>query len=288
MAEEKTKEKEDSSEKKSGLRPAQVIAAGLAAVTAAFLGSSLGVYGTVLGAGLISVVTTVGSELYLRSLETTKGATKKAKALASAITEARGWQTRVKPSASVADQPTVPTARLPMPGLGAGDAEAATVYLPKPGEEPEGENGKRQWWKRRWPLILATSAVGFVIAMALVTGIEGITGKSLSGGQGVTVGRLVSGSGNTGGTEDGNQNQTPPSDEQAPSETEEPTETAPTTEEQEPTSEEQEPTETSEPTTSAPTEEAPPTQEQGAGGEAGAGAGSDSGAGAQVTPDAVP
>jgi hypothetical protein len=61
----------------SPIKPIQVAAAALAAITAAFLGSSLGVYGTVLGAGLISVATTVGSEIYLRSLRRTKEAARR-------------------------------------------------------------------------------------------------------------------------------------------------------------------------------------------------------------------
>ncbi len=46
----------------------QVAAGALAAITAAVLGSTLGIAGTVLGAGIASVVTTVGASLYLRSI----------------------------------------------------------------------------------------------------------------------------------------------------------------------------------------------------------------------------
>ncbi|GAB2651533.1 hypothetical protein GCM10027271_06610 [Saccharopolyspora gloriosae] len=58
--------------KKIELSGAQVTGGALASVTAAFLGSYLGVAGTVFGAGLTSVVITVGGALYQRSLETTK------------------------------------------------------------------------------------------------------------------------------------------------------------------------------------------------------------------------
>lgn len=64
MAEEKTE--------KPGTKIVQVLAAALAAVTAALLGSTLGVAGTVAGAALASVVTTVGGEIYLRSLHRTR------------------------------------------------------------------------------------------------------------------------------------------------------------------------------------------------------------------------
>src|SRR5699024_11661064 len=52
--------------------PIQIAATALAGITAAFVGSMLGVYGTVLGAGLASGITTVGASLYERSLERTK------------------------------------------------------------------------------------------------------------------------------------------------------------------------------------------------------------------------
>jgi len=90
-------EKEASSEKKAGLSPAQVMASALAAVTAAFLGSTLGVAGTVIGAGVASVVTTVGSELYLRSLRRTRMAAKKTAELL-AVAETRQRTKVVPPS----------------------------------------------------------------------------------------------------------------------------------------------------------------------------------------------
>src|SRR5690606_19488862 len=74
---------------KSGLRPAQIVAGGVAATTAAFLCSFLGVYGTVIGAGAISVLSTVGSELYLRSARKSKEAAKKAKEIGRASCRGR-------------------------------------------------------------------------------------------------------------------------------------------------------------------------------------------------------
>src|ERR1700716_3764231 len=84
-----SKENKDTSAEqaeKSGIRMAQVAAAALAAVTAALLGSTLGVAGTVLGAGVASVVTTVGAELYLRSMRRTRAAAQRARELARALT----------------------------------------------------------------------------------------------------------------------------------------------------------------------------------------------------------
>ena len=54
-------EEEDSDKrKKVDVKPSQVVGGALASVTAAFLGSQLGVAGTIVGAGLTSVVITVG------------------------------------------------------------------------------------------------------------------------------------------------------------------------------------------------------------------------------------
>ncbi|MFI6168460.1 hypothetical protein ACIBCN_16885 [Nocardia sp. NPDC051052] len=82
-----SEEQKGTSEEKGGIKPSQVTAAALAAVTAAFLGSTLGVAGTVVGAGIASVVSTVGGELYLRSLSKTKEAAQRTKEAALALTD---------------------------------------------------------------------------------------------------------------------------------------------------------------------------------------------------------
>jgi hypothetical protein len=70
--EKKQHESKDEQSKKIEISPTQVAGGALASVTAAFLGSHLGVAGTFWGAGLTSVVMTVGGALYQRSLERTK------------------------------------------------------------------------------------------------------------------------------------------------------------------------------------------------------------------------
>lgn len=66
------KKSDETKPPKLEVSPAQVAGGALASVTAAFLGSQLGVAGTFLGAGLTSVVITVGGAFYQRSLEATK------------------------------------------------------------------------------------------------------------------------------------------------------------------------------------------------------------------------
>ncbi len=54
------------------IKPAQVIAGALGAVTAAVLGTRLNLAGTVVGAALASVVSSVGAVVYQHSIERTK------------------------------------------------------------------------------------------------------------------------------------------------------------------------------------------------------------------------
>ncbi|WP_157183325.1 hypothetical protein [Sciscionella marina] len=69
----------DSEEGKGlGVRPVQVLAYALAAVASAVLGSFFGFSGTVIGAGVASVISTVGAALFQRGAEKTTEAAKKA------------------------------------------------------------------------------------------------------------------------------------------------------------------------------------------------------------------
>lgn len=169
---------------KSGLSPAQVAAAALAAVTAAFLCSTLGVYGTVVGAGLLSVVTTVGSELFLRSLRRTKDMARIAAGRRKAVLE--DLDRTVYLPAVTQQRWEEHTA-----------AMERTRVLTSTGQA-EDSRARRQWWRRRGPVLAATSALAFVIGMLVVTGYEGVTGKALSGDGSTTVSNIVRGDGWTG------------------------------------------------------------------------------------------
>ena len=186
----------EETEKKSGIRPIQVAAAALAAVTAALLGSTLGVAGTVLGAGLASVITTVGGELYLRSLDRTKAAALKARTLTT--------RPQVAPASSTVESSGVAAeAEDPAEAGAAAEADApsaagATAELPvasADGETPEGEQQVSRLRKLRWPLVIGTSVVGFVLAILVITGFEFATGSSISGDGRSTIGHIVSGGG---------------------------------------------------------------------------------------------
>jgi len=207
-------------EERNGLRPAQVVAGALAAITAAFVGAQLGVYGTVIGAGLLSLGTTVGSELYLRSLERTKQAAKRTKEAALAKVALRAYArgsdaTRVMPGQDATR--TMPaqqgpggtqklpaqngtrlmhadpeaTQWLPAPNNADGpvDPDAPTVFIPRPrGEEvAPAEDQDKPRRRIRWGVVLGGTVAAFLLGMAVITGIELLTGNAISGEKGRTI-----------------------------------------------------------------------------------------------------
>lgn len=220
-----TSEKDIEKTEKQG-RIVQVLAAALAAVTAALLGSTIGVAGTVLGAGLASVITTLGGELYLRSLQRTRDAAVKAREVL-----------------------TVPGRRRVLD-----PAEQETVRLTPPDGEEEGEKPERKF-KPRWAVIAGVSVAAFAVAILAIAGFEGATGKTFGGGEGTTIGKIIGG----GQAQEQREKQdTPPA---TPSETpDDQPETTPTTTPTTPPPTTTPPTTTpTAPTTTPSTTQAPPT-----------------------------
>ncbi|MEV7037286.1 hypothetical protein [Amycolatopsis sp. NPDC051061] len=219
----------EAKEEKSGLRIAQVMAAALAAVTAALLGSTLGVAGTVVGAGVASVITTVGGEVYLRSLQRTREAALKARQLATSGIRRRGTGSEV----ALAEQPT--------------------VQLPRPESPPEEEPSRLR--KLRWPLIIGTSVAAFAVAILAIVGFESATGTQIGGGTGSSIGKIFGNGGNTDPTPSTtpttSTNDTQDSPTNTPSTTTE-TSTPPTTSSESPTTTPTPSTTAQQPTTSAP------------------------------------
>ena len=149
-----------------------MLAGALAAVTAALLGSTMGVAGTVVGAGLASVVSTVGGALYLRSIERTR--------------RERAHRPR---------QGRRPLRRRDRPGrrrgprgtddTGEPDAEVEADTRAA-GDRPGGSGagcGGRCW--------SPAACAAFALGMLAMTGVEWMRGEPLSGGTGTTFGSIV-------------------------------------------------------------------------------------------------
>ncbi|WP_225631532.1 hypothetical protein [Streptomyces solaniscabiei] len=147
--------------KRIDLSVPQVAGSALAAVVAAKLASSFGVYGTILGAGLISVIATCGGSVFQHFFRRT----------AEQLRAKRAAEARVA----------------------AGAARSGGRTAPAPGEFTEGTvyRARVTSWKR--PLVAA--ALVFGVTMGGITAYEVVSGHNLSGGQSTTVGSAFSGHG---------------------------------------------------------------------------------------------
>ncbi|MFD3732829.1 hypothetical protein [Streptomyces sp. NPDC058632] len=147
----------------------QVAGSAVAAVLGAQLASSFGVYGTIIGAGVMSIVATCGGTIFQHFFTRT------------------GEQFRVAPAA---------------PGQPAGERPART-----PGEFTEGTvyRGRAGGVRRGWKRTVVATALVFGVTMAGITTYELVSGQSLSGAPDTTVGDAftgehTSGSGGSGGS----------------------------------------------------------------------------------------
>ncbi|WP_326804479.1 hypothetical protein OIE49_26745 [Streptomyces sp. NBC_01788] len=163
------------------LSVAQVAGSALAAVVAAKLASYFGVYGTILGAGVVSVLATCGGSVlqhfFRRTGEQLRG-----------VGAAPGAFPAAFPAASPGTRPTASPAGSPVPVT----AAAPAGRIPPPvGEFGEGTvyRARIKSWKR--PVVAA--ALVFGVTMAGITSYELVSGDSFSGGRGTTVGYAVTG-----------------------------------------------------------------------------------------------
>ncbi|GAA2733023.1 hypothetical protein [Streptomyces nogalater] len=157
------RETPDTGRKRIDLNVHQVAGSALAAVVAAKLASYFGVYGTILGAGVVSVLATCGGSVFQHFFKRT------------------GEQLREK--TVVAVRPRERTASAPTPG----EFTEGTVY-----------RARIKSWRR--PLVAA--ALVFGVTMAGITAYELISGNSFSGGKGTTVSDAVTGRNSSGARSD--------------------------------------------------------------------------------------
>ena len=165
------------------VRISQVLAGALAAVTAALIGSTMGVAGTVVGAGLASVISTVGGAVYLRSIQRTRDSVRTVRA--KVVGRSGGATVLV----STDDEEPAPE-----PG---DEVDASASDEPVAEDRPPAE--KR---RLRWPVLVVTSVAAFALGMVAVTGVEWLRGESLSGGSGTTFGSVVAPHGSSNDTDD--------------------------------------------------------------------------------------
>jgi hypothetical protein len=170
-------EPENSPEGKAGKEPAklsfslpQLVGSAAAAMTVAYVGSSLGTAGTIFGAALASVVGAVAGTVYTAGLDRT------GRRLGSVME--RGW-TRIRRADPELDEEV---------GLD-GEAAPAAAGSPSGGVEPPHDKGRT--WRRVSLRVLTAAAAIFAVSFVAITGWELATGQALDGGKGTTVGQVV-------------------------------------------------------------------------------------------------
>lgn len=156
--------------KRIDLNVPQAAAGAVAAVVAAKLASYFGVYGTILGAGVVSVLVTCGTSVIQHFFRRTGEQLREARSQATggAGDEARAGTGAAEPESAAAGPPAP------------GDFSPATVYRST---------------TRRWKRPVLAAALVFVVTMGGITTYELAAGNSLSGFGGTTVGRVFSGDG---------------------------------------------------------------------------------------------
>jgi len=222
---------EQSDKKRVNLNPTQVVAGGLASVTAAVAASKLGVGGTLVGAGVGSVVATVGGAVYEHYLDRTRhqvrsvvlrrpgenGRPVDEHAAGVAVPVAVDPTQELTPS-SLPPSLSVPAESVPAESVPAESvpavpaesvaaesaesvaAESAPEWVPADTRGAPGDSQPTWAWLRSRRLALGVSALaGFGIALGALTGFEAATGKSVSATvngtdeTGTSVGRVFGG-----------------------------------------------------------------------------------------------
>ncbi|GAA3708309.1 hypothetical protein [Streptomyces tremellae] len=169
---------EEGAERRAGrldLSVPQVAGSAVAAVAAAVLASQLDVYGTIIGAGVVSVIATCGGSIFHYLFRRT------GERIKDVAEQARPRGRQVPAQATSADGHHALPDTLDV--LGADYGEATT------------HGTRRRGWKR--PVLGAV--VVFLLAMVCITGYELAAGHDLSGNARTTIGSVVSGGGGSGG-----------------------------------------------------------------------------------------
>ena len=203
----KIEDKDTDKDQPKGLQlsATQVAAGALASVSSAVVASFFGLAGTLIGAALASVISTVSAALYSSSLRKTN------EKLRTARSQLTGRQSPVVETTAAAAAPATPATKVLPAHL---DPRRAPARRPRP----------------RWTRVAVYAAAVFAIAMGIITGIELIGQKPVSalvGGTQTTQETTLSAITNASSSSDVQQDEEEPS---SPSTTAPATETsAPTT-----------------------------------------------------------
>ncbi|MCW2803762.1 MAG: hypothetical protein JWN06_1979 [Propionibacteriaceae bacterium] len=162
----------EASKPKLDLSLSQIVGGALAAMTAAAVGSRVGLAGTIIGAAVASVVAGVAGAVYTASLRHTR------EKVRTVFWTGTGAQTPTKVTVqTVAAEPgTVQS--LPADEVATGPLAGVSVHSAARPRRP------------RWKNVLAVAGAAFALAAVSITGIEFLAGTAWSGGDGTTIGQV--------------------------------------------------------------------------------------------------
>ncbi|WP_433150786.1 hypothetical protein ACQPZ8_13880 [Actinomadura nitritigenes] len=225
----------------------QLIASGVATLAAAVGASYLGVYGTIIGAGLMSVMSTAGSAVVKHYLDQGRNQIKDLTHLQAAVhrqgaaEQAAAEARSADPTRTVAwpaGDPNATRLDLSLPGdLGGGDPNAtrldrtpaetvADALAAAAGPEAVREVVRRSaldatagWVKQHWVKLVVSSAAIFAIVIGGITVYEAATGAPIGNGKsgGTTLSKALTGGGGGGGGTDESPTSPAPSTHATPS-----------------------------------------------------------------------
>ncbi|WP_062245330.1 hypothetical protein [Brevibacterium epidermidis] len=168
----------------------QLLAGAGAAATSSVIGGQLGVAGTVVGAGVASIVTALAVTLYGRSLDKGK---EKIQEVGSKLAPAVKAKIAKNPSekATSVDPSLAEDSAFAPPEPAGGDANGTAASAPDDGKVEDGEgsaaeNGPRTWWQKLrrkrvlYPLTIGVAAFGIGLGAVVVA--ENFTEADISPG----------------------------------------------------------------------------------------------------------
>jgi hypothetical protein len=142
--------KDDSEGKLNAL---QIVAATGASATAAVIADTLHIYGTVIGVAVFSIVSSVATALYLKSMHRTRERIRKVRAVGGS--QAAPTIRDAAPAPATAGEPS--------------HAPETVADAPPPAPPP--------WWRANWRPLLASSLIVFVLSIGLLSGLAWLTGR---------------------------------------------------------------------------------------------------------------
>jgi hypothetical protein len=197
---------EQSDKKRIDLKTTQVAAGSMASVTSAVAASQLGVAGTLIGAGVGSVIGTVAGAFYEHYLDRTHQHVRSAvpyrtTGSKSAVDEATGESpaavetstTDPNPARAAVDTSILEPDTAPVPVVPTSHSSSQQP----PVASPEDSQPAWAWLRSRRLALAASAAAALGIAIVVLTGFEAVTGQPVSAGSGdggTSIGRVFGGS----------------------------------------------------------------------------------------------